>query len=92
MKKHYIISALFTLITTVATTQVNAGPYGDYFETYYGVETNTEETQAKTITKYEGVFSEYYNTFYTEKSAVQNKTDDTDLIEEMADPTNYFKW
>ncbi len=85
--KTYILSALLVLGVTVTSTQAIAtgltyDPYENYYSQFYGID------QQQTIAPKDAV-----KTSEDDPKDVSNRiSQDADLMDSMADPSNYYSW
>ena len=95
MKTHYILSTLLALGVLTTSSQLMADgltydPYENYYSEYYGI--NAADGLADVSTDTADFYEKYYNTSYDADGLATKKQSDVDLYEELADPTNYYKW
>lgn len=98
MKTLNFTSLLIAMFFSLVVIPANASslPYEDYYSSYYGIGTDTIQStpnmQLNEQLSYAGPFEDYYNKYYADLQAINSNRETDALIEDVTDPTNYFKW
>jgi len=98
MKTINFTSLLIAVFFSLGITPANATslPYEDYYSSYYGIGVDsvqaTPNIPSNDNSRYDGPFEDYYNKYYVDTQSINSNSEIDTLIEEVTDPTNYFKW
>ena len=108
MKNGYLIKVLIALLVVLPLSQANASgmkydPIENYYNTYYGMDSLVNVNDSAVAIKLEVTantsavdpYDTYYNTFYEmaeEVQATEAPKIEVNLMNEMSDPLNFYKW
>ncbi len=106
MKIKQILLMLTALTIASSTLQVNASgltydPTANYYNTFYGIDaekittvntTPVAQNSTADIGPYNGYYATYYGTGVKNDSVTRKEVADNALIDNMANPLNYYNW